>query len=114
MIITNTELYNGTSWTETGHAVVQGVKRTSATTAGTSTSGMLMSGGTVAGDNTTSGITQAYNGTTWVTSATLSTARIKAMGFGTSSNAVVCGPPTATEEFTAESTAANVKTLTDS
>ena len=107
VIITNTELYNGTSWTETGHAVVQGTKRTSATTAGTSTSGMLMGGGIVAGDNTTSSLTQAYNGTVWVTSANLATARINPQGFGTTSNAVVCGATNATEEFTGETTAVN-------
>ena len=107
VLITNTELYNGTSWTETGHAVVQGIKRTSATTAGTSTSGMLMGGGTVAGDNTTSSLTQAYNGTVWVTSANLATARINPQGFGTTSNAVVCGATNATEEFTGETTAVN-------
>jgi len=113
VIITNTELYNGTSWTETGHAVVQGTKRTSATTAGTSTSGMLMGGGIVAGDNTTSSLTQAYNGTVWVTSANLATARINPQGFGTTSNAVVCGATNATEEFTGEFTTVNASRTID-
>ena len=117
-IISNTETYNGTSWTETGHSVVAARKRTSVTTAGPNSNGMLMGGGDNAGTNDSSNTVQLYNGTTWVTQANLATARINPAGFGTSTNAVVAGggPPVtaATEEFTGETSALNIKTITTS
>jgi len=117
-IISNTETYNGSSWTETGHSVVTARKRTSATTAAPNSNGMLMGGGDTAGTNDSSTTVQLYNGTTWVTQASLAAARINPFGFGTSSNAVVAGggPPAtnATEEFTGETSALNVKTITTS
>ena len=117
-IISNTETYNGTAWTETGHSVVAARKRTSVTTAGPNSNGMLMGGGDNAGTNDSSTTVQLYNGTTWVTQANLATARINSAGFGTSTNAVVAGggPPVtaATEEFTGETSALNIKTITTS
>jgi|5B_taG_2_1085324.scaffolds.fasta_scaffold11209_3 hypothetical protein len=117
-IISNTETYNGTSWTETGHSVVAARKRTSVTTAGPNSNGMLMGGGNNAGTNDNSTTVQLYNGTTWVTQASLAAARINPAGFGTSANAVVAGggPPVtaATEEWTGETTGVNIKTITTS
>ncbi len=117
-IISNTETYNGSSWTETGHSVVTARKRTSATTAAPNSNGMLMGGGYEAGSNNSSNTVQLYNGSTWVTQANLATARINPFGFGTSTNAVVAsgGPPVTavTEEFTGETTAINIKTITTS
>jgi hypothetical protein len=120
-IISNTETYDGTSWTETGHSVVKPIKRTAVTTAGTSSDGMLNGGGDEAGTNNNTVVTQGYNGTAWFTQPSLATARINQMGFGTSANGVVCGgnnPPgavlTATEEFTGETSALNIKTITTS
>ena len=82
---------------------------------------MLNGGGYEAGSNNNTTVTQGYNGTTWFTQPSLATARINQQGFGTSANAVVCGgnnPPgavlTATEEFTAETTALNAENITDS
>ena len=120
-IISNTETYDGTSWTETGHSVVKPIKRTAVTTAGTSSDGMLNGGGEEAGSNNNTAVTQGYNGTAWFTQPSLATARINQQGFGTSANGVVCGgnnPPgavqAATEEFTGETTSLNLKTITDS
>jgi hypothetical protein len=120
-IISNTETYNGTAWTETGHSVVKPIKRTAVTTAGTSSNGMLNGGGEAAGSNDGTAVTQLYNGTAWVTQPSLATSRINQQGFGTSANGVVCSgynPPgsviTATEEFTAETTGLNVKTISTS
>ena len=122
-IISNTETYDGTTWTETGHSVVTAVKRTAATTAGTSSDGMLNGGGDNAGTNDSITTTQGYNGTSWFTQPSLATPRLNLMGFGTSANAVAAGGDTypagpvgrnVTEEFTGETSALNVKTLTTS
>ena len=120
-IISNTETYNGTAWTETGHSVVKPIKRTAVTTAGTSSDGMLNGGGEAAGSNDNTAVVQGYNGTAWFTQPSLATARINQQGFGTSTAAVVAAgynPPgsvlTATEEFTGETTAVNVVKITTS
>jgi len=121
-IISNTETYDGTSWTETGHSVITPVKRTAATTAGTNSDGMLNGGGYEAGSNNSTAATQGYNGTSWFSQPSLATARTNGQGFGTSTNAVSCGGNAypggtvinATEEFTGETTSINLKTITDS
>ena len=120
-IISNTETYNGTSWTETGHSVVKAIKRTAVTTAGPNSDGMLNGGGEAAGSNDNTAVVQGYNGTSWFTQPSLATARINQQGFGTSTAAVVAAgynPPgsvlTATEEFTGETTAVNVVKITTS
>jgi hypothetical protein len=119
-IISNTETYDGTTWTETGHSVITAVKRTAVTTAGTSSDGMLNGGGDNAGTNDKTNFTQGYNGTSWFTQPSLATARLNQMGFGTSANAAVAGGDapggvtTGTEEFTGETSAINIKTLTTS
>ena len=120
-IISNTETYNGTSWTETGHSLLTALKRTAATTAAPSSNGLIFSGPVSAGSNTSAGITQGYDGTAWFTQPSLATARTNAQGFGTATNAVAAGGHgfpggqlNATEEFTGETTAVNLKTVTDS
>jgi hypothetical protein len=122
-LISNTETYNGTAWTETGNSILTAVKRTSATTAGTNSDGMINGGGFEAGTNNSIAAVQAYNGTTWFTQPSLATHRLNLQGFGTSTNAVACGGDTypggpvgrdATEEFTGETTSINLKTITDS
>jgi hypothetical protein len=121
-IISNTETYDGTSWTETGNSVITPVKRTAATTAGTNSDGMINGGGYEAGSNNSTAATQGYNGTSWFTQPSLATARTNGQGFGTSTNAVACGGHAypggtvinATEEFTGETTSLNLKTITDS
>ena len=64
-------------------------------------------------------LTQNYNGTAWATGASLGTARYAGTGGGSAAGGFVAGghvPPTtnATEELTAETTALNLKTITDS
>jgi hypothetical protein len=62
---------------------------------------------------------QHYDGTTWATRPLLGTARFDSAGSGTGTAAMVAGGAepantTAVEEFTGETTALNVKTLTQS
>ena len=64
---------------------------------------------------------QIYNGSAWITAANMGTARGQLKGKSpTSAGAIGCGGyngtavQTATEEFTAETSALNVKTLTTS
>jgi len=120
-ILSNTETYNGTSWTETGHSVLSAVKRTAVSTAAPSSNGLMFSGPTGAGSNTSTTITQGYDGTAWFTQPSLATARTNAQGFGTAANAVAAGGHgfpggqlNATEEFTGETTALNVELITTS
>jgi len=63
-------------------------------------------------------LTQLYNGTSWLTSANLATARGGGSGMGTQTSALMAGGVAApgkvatTEEFTGETTAARaVKTI---
>jgi len=69
-----------------------------------------------AGRNDPNGPTavEEWNGTSWFTQASLSTGRFNGGQTGTSTSGLVAGPPTATEEFTGETTALNLKTLTTS
>ena len=67
----------------------------------------------------TTGDTELYNGTSWVTSATMATARTQLAGGGTQTDALAFGgqePPESnkTEEFTPETTSTNVKIITSS
>jgi len=113
------EEYNGTSWSE-----VNNVNQSAKFGAGF---GLQTSAITCAGrhdletsvDRVTSEI---YDGTSWVTSASLANARGSGVGdAGTTSAGLVFGgdkpdgdESVATEEFTPETTALNIKTLTDS
>jgi len=113
-IISNTETYDGSTWTETGASVITPVKRTSGSTASPSSLGIMAGGGDVVGSNDASTGTQGWDGTAWSAQPSLATARINAAGFGTATACAVCGGDTgltATEEFTS---AAAVKTVTTS
>ena len=57
---------------------------------------------------------EEWNGTTWFTQASLATPRFNGGQTGTTTAGLVAGSPTATEEFTAETTSLNLKTITDS
>ena len=106
--------YNGSSFSEGGDVVT--ISETTAQGAqgatGTQTAG-LATGGQPAKTNT-------YDGTTWATTANFNTGRNKGMGGGTATAALIAGGgaapgnTAATEEFTAATTAVNVKTLTQS
>ena len=106
--------YNGSSFSEGGNVVT--ISETTAQGAqgatGTQTAG-LATGGQPAKTNT-------YDGTAWATSANFNTGRNKGMGGGTATAALIAGGgaatgnTAATEEFTAETTAVNIKTFTTS
>jgi len=107
-----TEEYNGSSWTTGG---TTNVNRSGIALSGTSNTDALGFGGNPA-------ITSAesYDGTSFITSASLATGRDAMGGVGTGPAALGFGgtnnPPnfTATEEFTAETSALNIKTITTS
>jgi hypothetical protein len=115
-LVANAFHYDGTNWTSTGS---MNTARNQMGCGGIQTSALAFGGS--APSVTT--VTEAYDGTSWVTSPSLATART-AMGSAqaTPSNATGLSfggtPPssgtTATEQFTGETTAANVKTITTS
>jgi len=102
--------YDGSSWTAGGTMVRGGSQ---STYAGLQTDGISFGG-------TPTTLTEGYDGTAWSTRPSMGTARYALAGkSGTSTSALGCGgevtPQTnATEEFTGETTAVNVKTLTQS
>lgn len=83
---------------------------------GIQTSAMCASGYGPDGGESTS--VEIYDGTSWVTTASLASGRQGLGAAGTTSDMVVfggnTGPSTATEEFTPGSTSPNVKTITTS
>ena len=107
-----TEEYNGSSWSNGGSLPIvlqshgqssNGTQDSSITFGGTSSSPLLAT-------------TFGYDGTSWSTRASMATARIKLGGLGTEPLALAfgggLGPSTGlttTEEFTGETTTANVK-----
>jgi hypothetical protein len=107
-----TEEYGGTSWTAGGSL---GVARGQNAGCGTQTAALAFGGYDPVG---TVGYTEGYDGTAWSTRPSLATARYDANGFGTQELAIAAGgdpgPITTTEEFTGETSAINVKTLTQS
>ena len=80
----NTELYNGTSWTESGDL---GTARNAAAVGGTYTSA-LHAGGQ---EPTKSTKTESWNGSSWTEVNDLNNARRSNSGAGTSTNAVAMG-----------------------
>jgi hypothetical protein len=114
--VSTSESYDGTNWTS-GPTMTYGADRLTAT--GSSTSGLVFSG-RISGTATTS--SQYFDGTSFVTSPSLGTARngAAASGKGETSNAssfVAGGYPgrlTAVEEFTGETTAANITNFSTS
>ena len=114
----DTEEYDGTSWTSVND--VSSGNTQGAAGGGILTAGLFF-GGTQTSVPANTTTTLNYDGTNWSTTASLSTARV-ALG-GTSGGSNTAGlafggtaPPStnATEEFTAETTSLNVKTLTTS
>ena len=109
-----TAFYNGSSWSEGANVVTispssGGLGATGTTSAGLGTSG--------------NNLTNIYDGTSWVTAPNYSTARNRGTGGGTASDALLVAGYSApaspayraeTEEFSGETTAVNVKTLTQS
>jgi len=113
---TSGESFDGTNWTAISGTLNDG--RQQGFSGGTSTNGLVCGGNSP--PNTTN--VEAYNGTIFVTAPSLSTARRAMAGTpGTSVPTGIFGAGgytstelTSTEEFTPESTAVNVKTITTS
>jgi hypothetical protein len=111
-----TEEWDGTNWTA-GGSLISG--RASGGIAGSQTSTIYFGGDT---PSTYPTATEAYDGTSWSTRPSLASGRQRlTAGSGSSTAALGSGgysnttaSVTATEEFTGETTALNVKTLTQS
>ena len=109
-----TAFYNGSSWSEGADVVT-----ISPSSGGLGATGTTSAGLGTSGDN----LTNIYDGTAWATSPNYSTARNRGFGGATASDALLVGgysPSLSpnyrddTEAFTGETTAVNVKTLTQS
>ena len=100
------------AWSSGGNL---GTARQGITGAGIQTAGFAYGG---QGPAAPLALSQQYDGTSWITSASLGTARYSLDGLGETqaeSMAFGGGPAqTGTEEFTPESTALNIKTITTS
>ena len=103
----NVENYNGTSWAEDAD-VVTPVRACQA--AGQQDDLLLMTG-----SGAPTGFSQRWNGTSWVTDVNLGYNGSGGAGNGSSTAALNTGGGAATTvEYTGETTAANIKTLTTS
>jgi len=116
--IATTEEYDGTNWTSGGNMLK--VNRSFSSGALGPSSDAMIAGGTPGSGYYAS--SEKYNGTNWATAPSITTARQSLGMFGNgsdSSSGAVCGGATpsktnATEEFTGETTAANIVTVTTS
>ena len=117
---TSSQEYDGSSWTATGSLVNPAPQGLQFQGWGPQTSAIIAGGSS---DSTTNHNCQQYNGTIWATAASLGTGRNNhafcSKTAGTQAGFVAggyedSGNTNATEEFTAESTSINVKTLTQS
>ena len=111
--------YDGTNWTTISATQAMPNSYTGTGVAGTDSSNAYLGGGEEPG-GTRHGFTQKYDGTSWATQPSFATARNSFGYSGTSPAQLICGGQadpgfTAnTEEFSVETTALNVKTLTQS
>jgi len=85
---TQTEQYNGTSWTEVSDL---NTARWQGGNAGVSYDSVLMSGGYVSTPGSRQAIVESWNGSSWTEVADLNTARYGAMSSGTNTSATVAG-----------------------
>jgi len=105
----SSESWNGTAWTSTPSLITA---RRGVAGAGNQTATLAFGGGP---PNSSS--VEGYDGTSWSTRPSLGTARYTAAGSGTQTAALASGggpASTATEEFTGETSALNVESLTTS
>ena len=112
----NTEEYNGTAWSEQNNVPVG---RFAAGGGGTQTAGYGFGGYLGSGVPTQTTSTIVYDGTSWATQPSMATARGYNSGSAGTAPAGIFTvgdfpAANATEEFTGETTALNVKTLTQS
>jgi len=105
------ESWNGSTWAEQAEALTA---RTAGGSAGPSTDALYFGG--EAGPAAT-GVTEGWDGTSFSTRPSMGTGRLGIASNGTATSALATGgTPTAnlTEEFTGETTAANIETITTS
>ena len=112
----NTEAYNwnGTSWSASGNYIADSVVNMFG--GGTQTAGWMCAGDADPGYKTA---TNHYDGTVWSTAPNVGTGRSGYAQGGTQTSGLICGGytgsnTTATEEFTGETTAANIADFTTS
>jgi hypothetical protein len=111
--------YDGTNWTAGGDLNEATARNSGGGTLQTAT---MAVGGLTTSAGPGSAVTQLYDGTSWRTSASMAVARSQIGAFtGTTSSGLINNGINAsdaaivtTEEFTGETTALNIKTLTDS
>jgi len=108
---TATEEYDGTNWTAGGALILA---RHALAGAGASNTAGLVFGG-----NSITGATEGYDGTNWSTRPSMATARFRLGGLGIQTSALAFGGSSpsivaTTEEFTGETTAANIEDITTS
>ena len=103
-----TEEYNGTGWAVGGDL---NTGATFAAAAGTQTAGLKFGGATP--QNVEFGETEEYNGTSWTESGDIGATQTSSIVFGGHITPNPSGYQQ-TEEFTGETTALNLKTITDS
>ena len=116
--IANVEEYNGTSWT---NATALANPQRIGGSVGTQTDALIF-GGLLGPSEAKSTLTQGYDGTTWSSRPSMATARIQISPASAGTSVLTLGAggnlqnpvSNATEEFTGETTAVNVKTLTQS
>jgi len=118
--LSNVEHYDGTSWT---NATALANPQRNMGACGVQTAGLIFAGNlNTGGGESKTGLTQGYDGTTWSTRPSMATSRIQIApahaGSSTSTFAAggnVTNPVTnATEEFTGETTSANIADFTTS
>ena len=108
-----TATWNGSAWTAVSNTL--NTPREYGAAGGANSSEAYMFGG---GPPTVRTQTELYNGTSWASQPNMANGRNSAGGSGISNSGLIAGAfypgNTAVEEFTAETTALNVKTLTQS
>ena len=120
-MISATEEYNGSSWS-TVNSMVTTIRSQTCGAESASSAGINATGTLDASSSTNQSF--IYNGTTWQTNPSMSTDRVESAGIGDSTTLMVAtgiapwpspgALVSTTEQFTAETTALNVKTLTQS
>ncbi len=118
-IFSTTEEYNGTSWAAGGGLITA---KSLSMGSGTQTAALGAGGVAPTYPYSPMATVVGYDGTAWSTRPALATSRADGGGSGTNTAALVFGGTTdtgatftaATEEFTGETSAANIETLTTS
>ena len=108
--------WNGSAWGAGGTHLFSGQSQLNSNNTGGYNNSSAGGYGTSAAPSGITGVGCSYDGTSWFTTAPLSTARQQGSGFGGVDDFVACAGTTgsatnATEEFTAETTSLSAKTI---